>query len=173
MRNLHALHSLIGQLPRTHRLVYFGPDRVEFEELSTPLGERAVFGGLRPLPDLLLTLTEADGLVAIGGAGDNWEARGAIPAKIYEYMLTERPILYLGAHQDEAARRIRSYPKGFVCDPGGSSARFRRGVQDFLKSGKDPLGLALEDRRSLESLWGYPALSAKLLAALRALPDNN
>jgi hypothetical protein len=168
-RNARALSRLFDHVPETHEVHYFGGDREFFVEIAAKLGSRARCRGLIPLNELLGILSQASGLLAVGGRGDSWEARGAIPAKVYEYMLTERPILYLGDAEHEASRRIALYPRGFVAAADGSEEDFAASVRAFLKMSEDHKPLRPAERKALEDRWGYPQLAARLAEALASL----
>jgi hypothetical protein len=171
-RNTAALESALRLLPDTHAFVYYGPDEDRFAEVAGSLGARARYGGQLPLGELLGELSVSTGLVAVGGEGDTWEARGAVPAKIYEYMLTERPILYIGAPDHEAARRVARYPRGHVLDSTADGDAQAAVVSGFVNDGADPGGLDPEARRGLEAVWGYPYLAGRLAEAVRSLGDG-
>ncbi|HOX26716.1 MAG TPA: glycosyltransferase [Candidatus Krumholzibacteria bacterium] len=161
-RDASGLERLLDLLPRDCRLDYFGPDDALLRQVGRAAGPRVRACGLVPFAALLARLQEAAGLVATGGEGDTWESRGAVPAKIYEYMLTERPILYLGKDTDEAARRVVRYPRGFVADPDAPDAGFAERIQAFLRAAgeRGPLGAA--ERADLDRRWGYPQLARRL-----------
>jgi hypothetical protein len=55
-------------------------------------------------------------LIASGETATDAIARGYIPAKLFEYLATSRPILYLGNPADDAATMLARYPGCEVVD---------------------------------------------------------
>jgi hypothetical protein len=49
-------------------------------------------------------------LIASGEVNADVFARGWVPAKLFEYLATPLPILYLGNPSDDAARMLTGYP---------------------------------------------------------------
>lgn len=96
----------IGEIPRA--------GRTEIE--SAGIGHLVDEVGVVPHPEALDLLGSCTALVAAGGSGRDALARGWIPAKLFEYLATDRPILYLGDPAGDAARLLARQPGCYVVD---------------------------------------------------------
>jgi glycosyltransferase involved in cell wall biosynthesis len=94
------------------------------------LGAMVDVTGFLPQAEALWLASASSLLVASGSVGRDHVARGWIPAKLFEYLATGLPILYLGSDQDDAAALLRAHPGCHVVDPSDGD-----GVLAALESG--------------------------------------
>ena len=55
-------------------------------------------------------------LIASGFGGDGLIDRGVIPAKLFEYLATDLPILFIGTRGDDGANLLHGQPGCFIVD---------------------------------------------------------
>jgi glycosyltransferase involved in cell wall biosynthesis len=97
----------IGDLPTEGR-----------EELSAAgLGDLVEETGIIPHEQAMQLFTRSSLLIASGESRANVIARGWIPAKLFEYLATSLPILYLGDPAGDAATMLARYPGCRVIAP--------------------------------------------------------
>ncbi len=83
--------------------------------------------------DQAMRLTASSSLLFSGGeSARDPIARGVIPAKLFEYLATDRPILYLGDPAGDAAALLEGQPGCWVIDPddiAGITEAIKRGLE--------------------------------------------
>jgi glycosyltransferase involved in cell wall biosynthesis len=121
MQTLDALWAALGrmekgsdQVPRVRLIGEFS------EELRSERAERGLDGeveatGLLPHHEVLREMARSSILVAAGATDPI--SRGWIPAKLFEYLISGRPILYLGDPEGDAGRMLSTQPGCHVVEP--------------------------------------------------------
>jgi hypothetical protein len=69
-------------------------------------------------------------LVAAGETAGTEIARGYIPAKLFEYVASQLPVLYVGDPRDDAATMLAAYPGCYVVHPSD-----RQGIREAFAQG--------------------------------------
>ena len=93
------------------------PAELRQEVESAGLGHLLEETGLLPHDDAMRAMASSTMLIASGFGGDDPVSLGVIPAKLFEYLASGLPILYLGDAADDAARLLGNQPGCFVVDP--------------------------------------------------------
>ena len=87
--------------------------------------------GFIPHPDAVRELASSSMLLASGFSSGAPATAGWVPAKLFEYLGSDRPILFIGDQDTDAARLVESEPGSFVVRPGdvaGTVAALRDGL---------------------------------------------
>ena len=100
-------------------------------------------------------------LIASGDVRTDVVARGWVPAKLFEYLATPMPILYLGSPADDAALMLARYPGCLVVErddrealdaalaEGLAGSRYDRDVSDLSRHARARmLAVALDNAAS-------------------------
>ena len=90
----------IGELPEAARTELAGHDLEDIVEVT----------GFVPQPEALSLMSEASGLIACDVANCDLVSLGTTPAKLFEYLASDAPIIYVGHQRGEAARALNRYP---------------------------------------------------------------
>jgi hypothetical protein len=106
-------------------------------------------------------LTRSSMLIASGDVRTDEVARGWVPAKLFEYLATPMPILYLGSPADDAALMLARYPGCLVVErddrealdaalaEGLAGSRYDRDVSDLSRHARARmLAVALDNAAS-------------------------
>jgi len=112
-----------GQSP-VNRLLFVGnlhPD-VRRELADHGLDDMLEVTGFLPHRDALARMMESSALLVAGGRDDRPILRGVIPAKIFEYLGSGLPILYVGTKDADPARLLMQFPGCFLIGPGDVDA---------------------------------------------------
>jgi glycosyltransferase involved in cell wall biosynthesis len=88
--------------------------------------------GFLPHDVAMRTMASSSMLVASGFPPDKPATRGWVPAKLFDYLATDLPILYLADPDTDAARMLADQPGCYVVEPTDVS-----GVAAALRSGLD------------------------------------
>ena len=121
------------------------PDATRAELRGLGLESRVTTTGFLPRADVPDALQGSTAFLAAAYKDDGWVARGTIPAKLLEYLGTDRPIVYVGHTADDAAQLLAPYPDCHRVEPGDLAAALaaldasRRPV-----GGRDPSALSVE-----------------------------
>lgn len=119
--------------------------------------------GFVPHAEAMRMMLSSSMLIASGFAGTGPTSRGVIPAKLFEYLASGLPILYLGHRADDAALILAEQPGCYVIDSDdvvGVAAALREG----LAGGRHDRSVSAMSRR---------ARTAELAAILdRAVTHN-
>jgi glycosyltransferase involved in cell wall biosynthesis len=123
-QNLRALWRALARLKaedpdRVPRIRWIGPvDGEAWAELSEAgLDATVEVTGFLPQPEAMRLAGASSLLVASGPVGSDPIARGWIPAKLFEYLATGLPILYIGDVASDAAALLHAHPGCRVVDP--------------------------------------------------------
>jgi glycosyltransferase involved in cell wall biosynthesis len=105
--------------------------------------------GLVPHPEALRQTAASSILIASGDTRGDVLARGTIPAKLFEYLATDRPIVYLGDPTHDAARMLAEHPGCHVLDGADPAAIDRALIAALAVEAvheRDPAGLSRRSR---------------------------
>jgi glycosyltransferase involved in cell wall biosynthesis len=123
-QNLRALWSALARLKAEDpalvpRIRWVGPiDGDAWGELSeTGLAATVEVTGFLPHTEAMRLAGASSLLVASGLVGSDHVARGCVPAKLFEYLATGLPILYIGEVASDAAALLHAHPGCRVVDP--------------------------------------------------------
>ena len=115
-QSLEALWGALAELRRTGS----SPPRVRFVgELPGAVMEQATAAGVADLVEVtgfvphgraVELIAESSMLFASGGVGTGPVDRGWVPAKLFEYLASDRPILYLGDPEGDAGALLHAQP---------------------------------------------------------------
>ena len=105
-----------AELPRV-RFVGELPEEIRQEVGAAGLATVVEATGFIPHADAMRSMASSTVLFASGFAGSDPLSLGVIPAKLFEYLATGLPILYLGNPEDDAAKLLREQPGCFVLEP--------------------------------------------------------
>jgi hypothetical protein len=122
-QSLRALWSALARLKARDpalvpRIRWIGPvDGEAWAELSEAgLAATVEVTGFLPQTEAMRLAGASSLLVASGLAGTDHLARGCVPAKLFEYLATGLPILYIGDGESDAAGLLRAHPGCHVVD---------------------------------------------------------
>jgi glycosyltransferase involved in cell wall biosynthesis len=136
---LAAIRQLEASAPaRAPRLRFVGdmPPELTAEVAAAGLAERVEVTGFLPLEQAMAAMADSSMLLACGFAGTDPLSLGVIPAKVFEYLASGLPILYLGNPADDAARLLAEQPGCHIAEPGdvvAILAALRRGLDGPLE----------------------------------------
>jgi glycosyltransferase involved in cell wall biosynthesis len=123
-QNLRALWNALVRLKAEDpalvpRIRWIGPvDGDAWAELSEAgLAATVEVTGFLPQPEAMRLAGASSFLVASGLVGNDPIARGCVPAKLFEYLATGLPILYIGDGESDAAALLHAHPGCHVVDP--------------------------------------------------------
>jgi len=122
---LGAIRQLKASEPaRAPRLRFVGDMPVELraEVAAAGLVEGVEVTGFLPLEQAMAAMADSSMLVACGFAGTDPLSLGVIPAKVFEYLASGLPILYVGNPADDAARLLAEQPGCHLAQPGDVEA---------------------------------------------------
>ena len=94
------------------------------------LGDLVDETGFVPHERAMQLLASSTMLVAAGETARTEIARGYIPAKLFEYVASQLPVLYVGDPRDDAATMLAAYPGCYVVHPSD-----RRGIREAFEQG--------------------------------------
>jgi glycosyltransferase involved in cell wall biosynthesis len=118
---LAAIRQLKASAPaRAPRLRFVGdmPAELRAEVAEAGLEELVEVTGFLPLDQAMAAMADSSMLLACGFAGTDPLSLGVIPAKIFEYLASGLPIIYVGNPADDAARFLAEQPGCHVAEPG-------------------------------------------------------
>jgi len=101
------------------RLRFVGvlPPELRRELESFGLDDLVEVTGFLPLEDAVQAMRSSSLLLASGFGGADPLAHGVIPAKVFEYLASGLPILYVGSPQDDTWRLLSSEPGSHLIEP--------------------------------------------------------
>jgi glycosyltransferase involved in cell wall biosynthesis len=94
------------------------------------LGDLVDETGFVPHERAMQLLASSTMLVAAGETASSEIARGYIPSKLFEYVASRLPVLYVGDPRDDAATMLAAYPGCYVMHPSD-----RQGIRRALEQG--------------------------------------
>jgi glycosyltransferase involved in cell wall biosynthesis len=134
--------------PGVDRVCFIGEPQAEVREEMDAFGltPRVEITGLLSHRDALDRLRGAGALLLVGPRDARPELRGWIPAKTFEYLASDLPIIFIGDRGCDAARLVERHPGCYIVDSrdvdGLTAAlvdcrgkRFVRDVSDFSPRG--------------------------------------
>lgn len=148
-QNLRGLWQAIRNLtdaarPAVDRVCFIGQPQAEIREELAEFGlsPRVEITGLLPHGEALDRLRNAGALLLVGPSDARSELRGWIPAKTFEYLASDLPVIFVGDRSCDVARLVEQHPGCYVVDSSdveGLTAalvdcrgkRFARDVSDF------------------------------------------
>lgn len=99
------------------RFVGEAPREVLEEMADAGLSHLLEVTGFLPHEEAMCAMAASTMLIASGFAGEDPVSRGVIPAKLFEYLASGLPILYLGSPADDAGRLLAGQPGCHVVEP--------------------------------------------------------
>jgi glycosyltransferase involved in cell wall biosynthesis len=136
-QSFQALWAALGELVRAGppdapvvRFVGDLPEKVREEIETVGLGDHLEATGLVSHDDALRAMLSSTMLIASGSPVKDPVSRGWIPAKLFEYLGSGLPILYLGDPAGDAGRLLLGQPGCYVVEPTDVS-----GVRAALEAG--------------------------------------
>lgn len=151
-QSFRALWAAIARLrqeglPDVPRIRFVGelPDEVRAEVARAGIEDLVEATGFVPHDQAMQLMVSSSMLIASGFAGSDPLSRGVIPAKLFEYLATDLPILYVGDTEDDAGTLLEGQPGCYVVDPadvpglhaaltsGLGTDRHRRDVERFSR----------------------------------------
>ena len=108
-------------MPRASRGIRFVgrmPEQLRDEIAALGLGDLLESTGLLPHDEAMRELMSSSMLIASGAAGDHPAKRGWVPAKLFDYLASGLPVLYLAGPNTDAARLVAGQPGCHVVTPG-------------------------------------------------------
>ncbi|MDQ3571815.1 MAG: glycosyltransferase [Actinomycetota bacterium] len=145
-RALSAWALEAGEIPRVRFIGDLHPDVAAEADLAG-VGHLAAATGQVPHTEAMRLLAESSMLFASGQGGEDPVARGWIPAKLYEYLATGLPILYLGDPESDAGAMLASQPGCFVLSD-QDAAETDRAISSGLRQGTSERDLAFLSRQA-------------------------
>jgi glycosyltransferase involved in cell wall biosynthesis len=153
---LRALGDLVrsGSLPGlTVRVIGDCPESLRTIVAEEGLADEVHCTGFVPYREALRLLSESKLLLLAGPVSTTMpgrKLRGHIAAKVFEYLGSGRPILYVGKLDADVVTILRSYP-GVACVEPGDTEGAREGILDLIGQGSmvDRESLGPYTRRSL------------------------
>jgi glycosyltransferase involved in cell wall biosynthesis len=113
---LVRLRAGSAHVPRV-RFVGRVPDALRTEIDRYGLADIVDSTGFIPQQEAMREMMSASMLVASGIAGDDPASRGWVPAKLFEYLASDLPVLYLSRRDTDAARMLDGRPGCHVVAP--------------------------------------------------------
>jgi glycosyltransferase involved in cell wall biosynthesis len=136
-QSFRALWAAIAQLKRDPsaelpRIRFVGelPQEVQAEVAEAGIGDLVEATGFLPHEQAMRLMASSSMLIASGFSGGDPVSRGVIPAKLFEYLASGLPILYVGDPADDAGALLERQPGCYVLEPTDVS-----GVHAALMSG--------------------------------------
>jgi glycosyltransferase involved in cell wall biosynthesis len=154
LQNLTALWAALKDIvlnspteaPRV-RFVGELPGALRAETEAYGIGSLVEATGFLPHDVAMRTMASSSMLVASGFSADKPKTRGWVPAKLFDYLASDLPILYLADPDTDAARMLADQPGCYVVEPtdvSGVAAALRAG----LNGGRHPRNLEELSRRA-------------------------
>ena len=114
-----ALCNLIDRGRAPDRLCFIGEPQLEVRKELTAfgLGPRVEVTGIRPLSEALERLRYATALLLVGPKDGREELRGWSSGKMYEYLASDLPVIYVGDTATDAAHLLAGYEGCYVVGP--------------------------------------------------------
>jgi glycosyltransferase involved in cell wall biosynthesis len=102
------------------RLRFVGvlPQQLRQEIAAFGLGDRVEATGFVPHQQALAEMGSAVALLAAGSTRARPRSEGVIPAKLFEYLASQRPVIYVGDAHTDAAALLAGQPGCHVVPPG-------------------------------------------------------
>jgi glycosyltransferase involved in cell wall biosynthesis len=139
IQSLSALWKALAQLAASTnepvpRVRFIGdlPAETRQEAEAQQVGHLLEVTGFVSHEEAVRAVAASSMLLASGFPADSPATAGWVPAKLFEYLASDRPILFLGPRDTEAARLLKDEPGCFVVDPGdtsGTLAALREGLR--------------------------------------------
>ena len=138
--DLTALWQALAQLrersgDRIPRIRFVGnlPDELRTEIAGWGLGDALESTGFVSHEEAMRELTSATMLIASGIHGDDPRRRGWVPAKVFEYLASGRPVLYMADPRTDAAKILSGHSGVHIVPPsdvGGALAAVQAGLEE-------------------------------------------
>ena len=128
-----ALAQLVagGERAPTVRFIGEVPAETRREAEAKGVGDLLEATGFVSHGEAVHALAGSSMLLASGFPSDSPATAGWVPAKLFEYLGSDRPILFVGERDTDAARLLEGEPGSFVVVPGdvaGTLAALRKGL---------------------------------------------
>jgi glycosyltransferase involved in cell wall biosynthesis len=134
-----------GLVPRI-RFVGHLPEQLRAEITARGLGEFLESTGFLSHDEAMRELMSASMLIASGIPGDDARRRGWVPAKLFEYLASGLPVLYVADASTDAAQIMAGHAGVHVVAPGdvdGALAAVQTGLREGVQA-RDVAGLSRE-----------------------------
>jgi glycosyltransferase involved in cell wall biosynthesis len=118
-----------AEVPRV-RFVGDLPSEVRGEVAEAGIADLVDTTGFLPHEQAMQAMVSSSMLIASGFTGSDPVSRGVIPAKLFEYLASGLPILYVGSRVDDAGSLLARQPGCYIVDSTDVS-----GVQAVIESG--------------------------------------
>jgi glycosyltransferase involved in cell wall biosynthesis len=121
-----------GGVPRI-RFVGNLPEELRTEIAGWGLGDTLESTGFVSHAEAMRELTSSTMLIASGIHGDGPRRRGWVPAKVFEYLASDRPVLFMADGSTDAARVVSGHPGVHLVAPGdvdGALAAVQAGLKE-------------------------------------------
>lgn len=139
------------------RLVGAGNPVFQHQVESRGLGDLLEVTGFLANAEAQLRVAECSVLLVAGPVDGSGARRAVMPAKLFEYLATDAPILYVGSPLADAATFLEGLPGCFVCDTYDTTAirqaisqslgrRFRRDISSITRRARTGELAAVLDR---------------------------
>jgi glycosyltransferase involved in cell wall biosynthesis len=139
-----------ASLPRRLRLRFVGDldAGLRREIAAHGLEEVLEVTGFLPHREALAQTADSSLLLGAGARDERPILKGVIPAKLFEYLGTGLPIVYVGDPRSEAALLLARQPGCFVV-PSRDAASAERALRQALETPRAPRALEAYSRRAL------------------------
>ena len=121
------------------------PDATRDELRRLGLESIVTTTGFVPRVEVADALAGSTAFLAAAYKDAGWVARGTIPAKLFDYLSTDRPILYVGSERDDAAALLEPFADCHRIEPGDRAGAIA-GLEAsrHAAGGRDVSGLSAE-----------------------------
>lgn len=90
--------------------------------LACGAGDLVSFTGFLPHAEAIAEMSKCTALIVAGPLSSAAVERGVIAAKIFEYLATNRPVIYVGHPDTDAANLLRAFPGTHIISTGDTAA---------------------------------------------------
>lgn len=129
-----AVHARPPEAPLV-RFIGELPEEIRRETSALGIDGLVEATGFLPHESAMREMMSSTMLIASGFTGRDPISLGVIPAKLFEYLASGLPILYIGHREDDAAHILKDQPGCYVIEPDdveGASAALRDGLKATL-----------------------------------------
>lgn len=128
-QDLEVIWTAIGNLNRTqqhavHEIRFIGAQNASVEDTVSAhgLGNLLSFTGFLPHSAVTAELSQCAALLVAGPTAEGRLGKGVIAAKVFEYLASGKPIIYVGDPSADAAQMLRGFDGTYIVESGDLSA---------------------------------------------------